>query len=111
MDINDYESYLQPSDIVIDQLITILPDEANAGWPAFYEKVFESLKPGITQIIIHVAYDSEETEKELGKGPWGSAWRQKEFDFFTGPEFGKLLEEHDVRLITWREIAKLNEES
>lgn len=105
----NYESFLKPEDIVIDQLITILPGQEAAGWPAFYGEVLRNLKPGITQIIVHVAYDSEETRSELGEGPWGSAWRQEEFDFFTSPRFEELLERHDVKLITWREIVKLKE--
>jgi len=107
----DYESFLQPDDIVIDQLLTILPGQEKAGWPTFYERVLSNLNPGVTQIIIHVAYHNDETQKVLGEGPWGSAWRQEEFDFFTGPEFKKLLDLHVVKLITWREIAKLKTKS
>lgn len=103
----DYESFLRPGDIVIDQLITILPGQEKAGWPTFYEKVLKNLNPGVTQIIVHVAYHSEKAQKVLGEGPWGSAWRQEEFDFFAGPQFKDLLELHGVKLITWREIAKL----
>ena len=36
-----------------------------------------------------------------------AAWRQRDFDFVTGERFRGLLKEHDVRLVTWREIGRL----
>jgi hypothetical protein len=40
------------------------------------------------------------------RATWGSAWRQRDFDFFTSKEFRALLEQQHVRLITWRELGK-----
>jgi len=37
---------------------------------------------------------------------WGAAWRQRDFDFFTSPEFRQLLQEQNIKLITWRELAR-----
>jgi hypothetical protein len=38
---------------------------------------------------------------------WGAAWRQRDFDFFTGETFRRLLRENNVKLVTWREIGRL----
>jgi hypothetical protein len=38
---------------------------------------------------------------------WGTAWRQRDFDFFTSDAFRKLLQENQIKLITWRELGKL----
>ena len=38
----------------------------------------------------------------------GSAWRQKDFDYFTGPQFKELVQKHDIQLITWGDIARLD---
>jgi hypothetical protein len=38
---------------------------------------------------------------------WGAAWRQRDFDFVTGDAFRRMLKEHNVKLITWREAGKL----
>jgi hypothetical protein len=35
---------------------------------------------------------------------FGSAWRQADFNFFTGEEARRLLKENNIQLITWREI-------
>jgi chitin disaccharide deacetylase len=36
---------------------------------------------------------------------WGAAWRQRDFDFFTSPEFRRLLQEQNIKLVTWRRLA------
>jgi hypothetical protein len=37
---------------------------------------------------------------------WGAAWRQRDFDFFTSPALRKILQEQNIHMVTWREIAK-----
>ena len=37
---------------------------------------------------------------------WGAAWRQRDFDYFTSPEFRQLLREQNIQLITWRELTR-----
>jgi len=103
----DYESFLQPGDIVINDVLSITPEEAPNGWPVFYENALRKLKPGVTQLIVHVGFDSEEVRGMAGDGPFGAAWRQKEFDFLTSSQFGELLKKHEIKMITWRDIANL----
>ena len=70
--------------------------------------MIKSLKPGVTQLIVHLAYDDEEMRAvALGHPNWGAAWRQRDFDFVTSETFRKLLKEHNVKLVTWREIGRL----
>jgi len=38
---------------------------------------------------------------------WGAAWRQRDFDFFTSPEFRQLLQQENIKLVTWRELARV----
>ena len=106
----DYESYLKPGDIVIDDVLSITPEEAANGWPAFYEDALANLKPGVSQLIVHVGLDNEELRGIAGDVPFGSSWRQKELEYLTGTQFGDLLKKHDIKLITWREIANLKEQ-
>lgn len=106
----DYESFLQPGDFVINDVLSITPEEAPNGWPTFYEKALANLKPGVTELIVHVGVDSEEMRAMAGDGSFGASWRQKEFDFLTSPQFGELLKKHKIKLITWRDIANLKKE-
>src|SRR5262245_30571599 len=99
---------LGPNDLMIDSVITITPTVTAEHWAEFYINAIKNLKPGITELIIHLAYDDEEMRAVTFNHPdWGAAWRQRDFDFFTSEQCRKLLEENHVKLITWREIGKL----
>ena len=39
--------------------------------------------------------------------PFGSAWRQRDYDVVTSAEFRKALRDNQVRLVTWRELQKV----
>ncbi len=99
---------LGPDDLLIDRLIMASPEVPAAEWDAFYTRAVETLEPGVTEIIVHLAYDDAEMQAVTIDHPdYGAAWRQRDLDFFTSPAFARLLEAHDVRLITWREIRAL----
>jgi len=101
-------SSLGPYDIVIDRIIEIGPSVKPDGWAAFYSEAVKSIQTGVTEIIVHLAYDDEEMRAVAVNHPdWGSGWRQRDFDFFTSPAFRRLLQENNIKLITWREIGKL----
>jgi predicted glycoside hydrolase/deacetylase ChbG (UPF0249 family) len=99
---------LGPDGIVLDHIVTADPSVRPERWAEFYSDVIKNLKPGVTELVIHLAYDDEEMRAvALDHPDWGAAWRQRDFDFFTSEAFRRLLKQHDVRLVTWREIGKL----
>ena len=94
--------------VALDRIETITPAVKPEDWPEFYRDFVKSLRPGVTELIIHLAYDDEEMRAVTREHPdWGSAWRQRDFDFTTSEEFRRLLSENNVKLITWREVGKL----
>jgi predicted glycoside hydrolase/deacetylase ChbG (UPF0249 family) len=100
-------SMLQPQDVVIDQIITIGPEVTADGWAGFYTNAIKNVRPGVTEVIIHLAYDDEEMRGATADHPnWGAAWRQRDFQFFTSDAFRKLLQENQIKLITWREVGQ-----
>jgi hypothetical protein len=103
----DYESFLGPADVVIDDVVMMMPEAAAEGWPAFFDRALEDLSPGVSEIIIHPGYEAEVPPDLRGDEPFGSAWRQQDFDFFTGLEFKELLRKNDIALVSWRDIADL----
>jgi predicted glycoside hydrolase/deacetylase ChbG (UPF0249 family) len=104
---NYLASILKPDDVVIDSMITIGPGVAPEGWEKFYTDAIRSIKPGITEIVIHLAYDDAEMQAATVDHPdWGAAWRQRDLKFFTSDRFRQLLAENQIKLITWREIGK-----
>jgi hypothetical protein len=97
---------LRPRDVVLDRAITITPKVSPEQWPAYYKQALEKLPAGVTELLIHPAYDDEELRSVFEeRQPWGAAWRQRDFDFFTSSEFRAVLDKEDIKLITWREIA------
>ena len=101
-------SAVGPEDVVVDRIIEIGPEVKPDQWAAFYAEAVKNLQPGVTEVVVHLAYDDEEMRAMTVDHPdWGSAWRQRDFDFFTGDAFKRLLAEHNVKLITWREVGKL----
>ena len=103
-------AYLRPAlsqdDVVVDRMVIINGDVQPEQWPLFYRRTVENLPPGVTEILIHPGYDNAELQEFFEhRVAWGAAWRQRDFDFFTSDGFRDLLTQHDIRLITWREIA------
>lgn len=103
----DYESLLGPDDRVIQDLISMPPEAASVGREAFYESAVKNLRAGVSEIIIHVGYEAEVPPDQRSDDPFGSAWRQKDFDYFTGPKFRELLRQQNIHLVSWRDLASL----
>ncbi len=95
-------------DVVIDRFVSIGPEVTPERWPEFYSNVVANLQPGVTELIVHIADDDEEMRAVTVDHPdWGSAWRQRDYDYLTSDAFRSALSEHDVKLVTWREIGKV----
>jgi predicted glycoside hydrolase/deacetylase ChbG (UPF0249 family) len=101
------ETSLGPGDVVIDHTVTISPSVAPEKWADFYMDALKSLRPGVTQFVIHLAFaDSEMKAATRERDTWGAAWRQRDFDFFTSPALRKLLQEQNIHMVTWQQIAQ-----
>jgi predicted glycoside hydrolase/deacetylase ChbG (UPF0249 family) len=101
------ESTLGTADIVIDHTVTIEPNVSPARWAEFYTTALKNLQPGVTEFVIHLAFaDDEMKAATRERDTWGAAWRQRDFDFFTSQEFRQLLADRNIKLITWRELAR-----
>jgi chitin disaccharide deacetylase len=99
---------LGPDGLVVDRVVGADPSVRPERWAEFYADVIKGLKPGVTELIVHLAYDDEEMRAvALDHPDWGAAWRQRDFDFVTSESFRRLLKEHNVKLVTWREIGRL----
>src|SRR5437762_4684947 len=103
---------LESEDVVLDKTISIEPSVSPENWAKFYADAIKGLGPGVTDMIVHLAYADDEMKGVTFAHPdWGADWRQRDFDFVTSDAFRKLLQENDVKLITWREIGQLSVKS
>ena len=101
------ESSLTPTDIVLDHTITISPTVPPEKWTDFYRTALKNLQPGVTEFVIHLAFaDDEMKAATLERDTWGADWRQRDFDFFSSQGFRELLREENIKLVTWRELAR-----
>jgi len=99
---------LGPEDIILDHTITIGPEILPEKWNEFYISALKNLKPGVTEFVIHPGFDDEELRAATReRSTWGSAWRQRDFDFFTSNQFREILVQENIKLITWRELASM----
>jgi len=102
---------LSPKDIALDAVIVASPDVPRDQWKAFYLNAIANLKPGLTEIIVHLGHDDAELQAvTVDHEPYGSAWRQRDYEVVTSAEFRKALQDHKVTLVTWRDLGKLSQQ-
>jgi chitin disaccharide deacetylase len=101
------QASLDPGDIVLDHTVTIEPEIPPEKWAEFYLTALKNLKPGVTEFVIHPGYDDDELRAATReRSTWGSAWRQRDYVFFTSDQFREILAQQNIKLITWRELAR-----
>ena len=95
-------------DILLDAVIIASPEVPRDQWKEFYLKSIAGLKPGLTEMIVHLGHDDSELQAvTVNHEPYGSAWRQRDYDVVTSAEFKKALQDNHVILVTWKELGKL----
>src|SRR5262249_35940175 len=95
---------LSEKDVVVDSIIIANPDVPSDHWKEFYVNAIKTLKPGLTEMIVHLGHDDAELQAIMGQQPFGSAWRQRDYDFVTSPDFKRALEQIHVVLLKWRDL-------
>jgi len=98
---------LKDTDIVPDAIMIAGGATKPENWASYYLGVIRSLKPGLSELIVHLAYDDAEMQAITeGHPAYGSAWRQRDFDVITSPEFRKALQDNQVTLVGWKAIRQ-----
>ena len=93
--------------VLNDDDLEIQPGVAPKDWRRAYEKMLTPLKPGVHQLVVHLAHDDEEMRGATADHPnWGAAWRQSDFDMVRSPEFRKFLRQQGFILISWKDLAR-----
>jgi predicted glycoside hydrolase/deacetylase ChbG (UPF0249 family) len=99
---------LSANDVLLDTLYSADRGVPRDQWKEFYLKTIASLKPGLTEIIVHLGYDDSELQAVMVKHEaFGATWRQHDYDVVNSPEFKKALKDNGVILVTWKELKKL----
>jgi chitin disaccharide deacetylase len=105
---SEFTSKLSDKDIILDSVIIADPSVHTADWKAFYANAIKTLKPGLTEIIVHLGYDDAELRAVMiNHDDYGAAWRQRDYEVVTGPEFQTLLKDNHIILVHWGDLKKL----
>ena len=103
----EWLSLLSDKDIVLDALVW--PENPRPEtWKESYLAVLRDLKPGLNELIVHLGHDDAELQAITVDHPdFGSAWRQRDFEVMTSPEFRQALEQNHIILVRWGDLRKL----
>jgi len=85
---------------VIDHLVAYIQHHGENN-TAYYKKVIDSLKPGLTHLLIHPAKSSPELTALTENGT-----RQRDHDAFTDPFLRDHINNSGVKIIGYRDIRK-----
>ena len=104
----DLLPYVQASDPFPDAIFSPQGDVQPAVWKDYYLNVVKNLQPGVTELFVHLAHDDAEMRAvTVNYAVWDAAWRQRDIDVISSPEFKKALTDNHVTLIGWRQIQRL----
>ena len=99
---------MSKDNIVVDHLFMINQSSPAEKWGEPYLKFITEMKPGLSEIIVHLAFDNDETRAIMVNHPdFGSEWRQHDLDFVKSKELQKALKDNDIKLVTWRQIGEV----
>ena len=105
---NAPQGVFSDKDIMLDSVVIANPTVQPANWKNFYLDAVKNLKPGLTEIIVHLAHDDAESQAVMVDHPdYGAAWRQRDYDAITSPDLKKAVEDSHVILIRWSDLKKL----
>ena len=91
--------------VFLDELI-MAPDTIKpSNWKAYYDNAINNLKPGLTEIIVHLAYDDAEMKAiSIDHPDYGAAWRQRDYDYVNSDAFKNLLKKKGIILVKWKDV-------
>jgi hypothetical protein len=99
---------LSPNDFVLDNGVIANPALKPADTKAFYLDAIKNLQPGLTEMIVHLGHNDSELQAITVDHPdFGAAWRQRDFDVVSSPEFRQALRDNHVILVRWRDLQKV----
>lgn len=105
---SSFVPFITSNDVALDAVVIANPEIPRDQWKAFYLKAIADLKPGLTEMIVHLGYDDSELQAVTVDHPdYGAAWRQRDYDVVTSPEFKQALKDNHVVLVTWRQLGRL----
>src|SRR5271168_3242152 len=100
---------LSHADMIFDSLVVFDSNVPPNQWTESYVRALDLLKPGLHYVIVHPGHDDAELEAvTVDHQSFGAAWRQRDFNAVTSPEFKHAVERNHIILVGWKDLAKLS---
>ena len=103
------KSFNQPDNLVIIDDLYMAENGMDLNeFEDFYIDILNNLKPGLSQILVHLGYDDSEMKKITIDHPnFGSKWRSYDFNIVSSKRFKNALTKNNIKLVNWREIQNI----
>ena len=101
--VSTYKELVKQGFVFLDMLAETGEGDTLETRRAYYYNLFRNLKPGVTEIIVHLSLDDEEVKHVMNA--WKARWN--EYQIFTDPKTKELLDALNIKRIGYRELSKL----
>jgi len=103
-----WHAYCLPDDpardehVIVDDVIQAHRSLSPSSLEDFYVSVLNEIKPGLSELIVHPAFDDPEMRAIYkDREAYGAAWRQQDFEVMRSKKFKSALREHGIEVIHW----------
>jgi chitin disaccharide deacetylase len=104
----EVKSLISPDDVLLDHLFMLSPELVSGRWIDPYLKAISEMKPGLTEMIVHLSFDDGEMQAiAKDHDDFGSKWRQNDLEVIMSPEFKKALKDNNIIRVTWKQIKEV----
>ena len=101
---NELQARLQEKGFpILDKLLQFYGGDSDEERRAAYVNALRSLKPGVTQLIIHCGVDNA----ELQAITTSASRRDGDRRYFTDPDIAALVNEQGIEIITWKQFREM----
>lgn len=101
--VGTYETLSKQGYVFLDLLHETAQGSTLEARRQHYYDFFRSLKPGVTEIIVHLGLNDEEVKHIMNA--WEARWN--EYQIFTDPKTRELLDSLGIKLIGYKQLSKL----
>jgi predicted glycoside hydrolase/deacetylase ChbG (UPF0249 family) len=103
-----WHSYCSPddpaaaNDVMVEDVFQAGRDLTPSSLEDFYLSVPAQVRPGLSQLIVHPAFDDAELRSIYeGREAYGAAWRQRDFEVMRSQRFKSALRENGIQVVNW----------
>jgi hypothetical protein len=88
---------------LLDQMAQFYGEQPGKTRREAYLEALRNLPPGVSQLILHCAYDDDELRAITGSAPQ----RDEDRRVFSDPEVARFVAEQGIQVITWKQFRAM----